>query len=266
LAQQSGNKITFRRDLLAIWGKNHDQDVSNFFNIEIEKSATQSDLRKKYLQALRRTRWLLPFLNALRINRTYLSYETGFDPNLARVRAGMDIFGYFQSYKYFYELRDKPKPLLASCLQILGEAELENVDLENSIALHIRRGDYVAHKETYGLLSTEYYESALAAMDVNKELVLIFSDDIEEAKIVLENSRYFEQMIFVPEISTISAFSLISGCGAIIISNSTFSYWAAMFSKEFTRVISPEKWYRSMEDPRELLPPNWLRIASSWEI
>jgi hypothetical protein len=53
---------------------------------------------------------------------------------------------------------------------------------------------------------------------------------------------------------------------AIIIANSSFSYWAAMINGEKKIVITPNKWFAGLEDPQELYPHDWIRIKNIYEI
>jgi len=49
----------------------------------------------------------------------------------------------------------------------------------------------------------------------------------------------------------------------IVISKSTFSYWAVMLG-QLLKVICPTKWFRFGEDPEDLSPPSWYRTEGLW--
>ena len=51
---------------------------------------------------------------------------------------------------------------------------------------------------------------------------------------------------------------------AIVISNSTFSWWSAAFSKPGTSVYYPSKWFKALDDPEDLIPRDWTPIESEW--
>jgi hypothetical protein len=46
-----------------------------------------------------------------------------------------------------------------------------------------------------------------------------------------------------------------------VIANSSFSFWGAMLANrsEDIDVVAPEPWFSGMPEPRDLIPPNWLR-------
>jgi hypothetical protein len=69
---------------------------------------------------------------------------------------------------------------------------------------------------------------------------------------------------YVAETEPLESLLLLGECQKICISNSTFGYWAAMLGNA-ENVVAPAKWFRNLEDPRDLLHPNWISIPSSWQ-
>ena len=65
------------------------------------------------------------------------------------------------------------------------------------------------------------------------------------------------------EIDSLAAMSL---CSRHIIANSTFSWWGAFLTDGQSKVIAPDKWFRNGDDPYKLIPNNWTRIESKWEL
>jgi hypothetical protein len=51
----------------------------------------------------------------------------------------------------------------------------------------------------------------------------------------------------------------------LVIANSSFSWWAGMLGNPLKNVYCPAKWFRNLEDPKDLYPPNWNIVDSAWE-
>lgn len=201
--------------------------------------------------------------------RRYHSASIGYDTNLEKLVPPVYLEGYFQTFMYFFGLKST-----------VGEISLKSPSewyLNQEIllqkkpftAIHVRRGDYIQHKETYGLLSRIYYEQSLTFLSqININLpVVVFSDEIESAKTLLKDLLPEDTCWVEPPLDSDAAESLLlmSKGNAIIIANSTFSWWAAAIGMEDNVVIAPRKWFRSMEDPLNLYPPTWNQIDSYWE-
>jgi hypothetical protein len=69
-----------------------------------------------------------------------------------------------------------------------------------------------------------------------------------------------------PPIGTDATESLVlmSFGKAIITANSSFSWWAAVSGNRTKKVIAPIPWFKNLDEPKDLIPGNWLRIKSSW--
>lgn len=199
----------------------------------------------------------------------YVSHPIGWDPELAKKVPGKRLRGYFQSHIYASSLDAIDKSLIlelknASPWYKNKLAQIQELDV---VAVHIRRGDYKNNPDI-GTLDMEYYLKALAQIDEKMQFknVWIFSDDKNVgdelrrklgacAQLVIQdaNASDFESMI------------LMSKAKKIIIANSTFSWWAAFLASSGTKVFAPSKWFKSLDDPIDLIPKHWTRIESTWE-
>jgi len=139
------------------------------------------------------------------------------------------------------------------------------------LGIHMRRGDYLEdrHRKTQGALSLQFYlessQEILNRHNINK--IYIFTDDINWAK---KNIKYFSQVeveVIDPPILSDPAESLVllSECKFILISNSTFSWWAGYLSRNNSNVWAPHPWYFGLAEPNHLIPINWQRRESIWE-
>lgn len=214
----------------------------------------------------------------VRGNHTYANFrriqvhqELGFDPKFTIKKHTKELRGYFQSYIYAESLREIYEDSIVSYLRSLPfSIDLNSTSTAGPVSLHMRRGDYETLRTTFGVLDFEYYENALEELHTHKEIkeIWVFSDDILTASTILSRSRFSKLMNFqigssLGEIETLAVMSL---CTRHIIANSTFSWWGAFSSDSQGNVIAPHKWFRNGDDPYKLIPNNWTRIESKWEL
>jgi len=204
---------------------------------------------------------------------TYRSSSVGYDSALESQVLENKIFGYFQTYKYLEqpEVRNFVDSLyLSSTSEWFGKCLADMLELP-TISVHIRRGDYLSLQDSFGVLSGEYYKSAINFTLKNSSIqyarVLVFSDDFALAKELFGNIEvpFPVQFAESPENLPEESLMLMSKSDALVISNSTFSWWAAQLGNQSKFVVRPSKWFRAMSDPEELFPPEWHPQESQWE-
>lgn len=205
----------------------------------------------------------------------FVSHFIGFDNDLENMSLeGKYLSGYFQSARYFQKLEAeipniknvKPNEPSEWFTRIQDEI-LE----KRPIVLHVRRGDYMKHADTYGLLSEEYFVNALTQIrqqipDSKDSEVWVFTDSFDIVKygmpkLVSNEVNVLEVPIEILDSEVLIAMSLSD---KIVISNSTFSWWAATLNTDKLMVVAPSKWYRNMDDPTGLFPNGWARQTSLW--
>jgi hypothetical protein len=69
----------------------------------------------------------------------------------------------------------------------------------------------------------------------------------------------FEDAIFVETGTDEEQMCLMSMAGELVMSNSSFSWWAA-FLGNHKRVTAPEPWFKKTNYCNEIYEPNWERI------
>lgn len=128
--------------------------------------------------------------------------------------------GYFEAY--YEEL--KKQFVRKKSLSKEAMAYQKEIQASVSVALHIRRTDYV-RQEGNAALGLEFYEEALKRMKerTGRFRLYIFTDDKEFVK---EKFKLWEYVL-VEGISDLDEFELMRECYHHIIANSTFSWWAA---------------------------------------
>jgi hypothetical protein len=169
--------------------------------------------------------------------------------------------GYFQTYKYLENLSKNPVQAALS-LKNTNYSKKES----SEVAIHIRRGDYLALKQTFGILSNQYY---LMAIDRLKEIVtpskiVIFSNDRQAAEnLASEIGPLASVFRSNSDVSDAAILIELSGFNYIVTANSSYSWWAAALNNKKT-VVYPKPWFRSLEEPRDLIPLDWIPCAASW--
>lgn len=205
---------------------------------------------------------------------TYRSSGVGYDQALEGQVLENEIFGFFQTYKYLEqpEVRNLIDSLfLSSTSEWFGKC-LSDMQELNTISVHIRRGDYINLQDSFGILSSDYYNSAikftLENSSIKYDRVLVFSDDFVLAKKLFSNVEVSLPVQFAesPENFPEETLFLMSKSDALVISNSSFSWWAAQLGNKSKFVVRPSKWFRAMSDPQDLFPPEWHQQESQWEI
>jgi hypothetical protein len=194
----------------------------------------------------------------------YFLYETkhGFQKNKLRKHDYFD--GYWQSELYFSQYKEEILNDFKFKDRLLLEQNqfFNMIHTSNSIAIHVRRGDYLEYP-MFELLTDEYYESAIQLIKskVSNPVYFIFSDDINWVK---ENMFKHMEVVFVENNSEAQDLFLMSNCKHNVIANSTFSWWGAYLNKSVSKiVISPILWYNNQEtdlSSTDIIPSSWYRI------
>jgi hypothetical protein len=210
--------------------------------------------------------------------KTYFTdkIELGYRPNLIKARRGY-FDGYWGTQDYFIENADllKKEFTLKERFKTNEFNDLvEEAKMTHSVALHIRRGDYVQNdkfSKIFNSLSLDYYKNAIdhvSGKDKNIKL-FIFSDDIGWAKSNLSFLAEIDHVFIENQLNSMDflEFSLMCQCKHFIMANSTFSWWAAWLGqKSNSIVIAPKNWY---SDPsyqkrfqtNNFIPKTWILIS-----
>lgn len=164
----------------------------------------------------------------------------------------------FQSWHYFGHHRESIRRELSvttSTMTRHADAEtLKRIRDTESVSVHIRRTDYLAdHNTKFAVCGPQYFSRCLDLLrDVLKRPVFyVFSDDISWAR-----SEFSAPDInFVSSVqfrsSNINDFVLMANCRSHVISNSTFSWWAAYAGDSSGHTLMPSRWFNDGSAPIE---------------
>jgi hypothetical protein len=175
--------------------------------------------------------------------------------------------GYFGSFEFFRHLRPSIRNLsLLSPSASYGRL-LQEARQQQPIIVHIRRGDYVNHKNTYGLLSSRYYLNAIkiAESHVGPKMVWIFSDDLKEARTIKEELNLSARIIENEfKLNPAEALRIQSEGSANVVANSTFSAWGAALNSQSQIKICPSQYFFDGRDTPHWPPQDWISIEPDW--
>jgi hypothetical protein len=168
-----------------------------------------------------------------------------------------DLFGYYQTEKYFKHIEDEIRSDFSFNLELYENCK-EFISSLNSetISLHIRRGDYVTNPN-HPVQPLEYYQKALELLPNNLP-VLIFSDD---CKWCSSQELFDDDRFMISENSSVDAdLCMMSMCDYHIIANSSFSWWGAWLGNS-QKTIAPKNWFGEScidKDVKDTEFGNWV--------
>jgi hypothetical protein len=209
---------------------------------------------------------------AEKVSRVHSATSLGVDRRLIHTQPGWFVQGYFQTFDYHQSLRDREVP---ADLELIDPSDWylgmsKTMISERPIVLHIRRGDYLKRiNHDIGALSLEYFNKALQTLTelegLNNRPIWVFSDDVAFVKGEFRNQDTSGFVWVQPPQDSDPAESmlLMSKASSIVISNSSFAWWAARVGPK-SNVYAPTKWFKKIADPEGLIPSTWVRVESSW--
>lgn len=173
---------------------------------------------------------------------------------------------YVQSIKYWEKYRYEIKALFSEGLSIPPVQK---------VALHIRRGDYVANPFYVNLWETDYYKKAVFDMEVfylekhgTLPHYIVFcrdnqgwendKKDRQWCRDNLDNLLGDRWTLAPKENSETDDLNLMASCTCLIMANSSFSWWGA-FLGWHEKVIAPRAWHTDEVQRTEPLP-EWTQI------
>lgn len=188
------------------------------------------------------------------------------DISLLKKDAGL-FQGYWQHYLYpeciENELLEDFTFCVSDKIELLKIAN--KIQSENSISVHIRRGDYLGKNENiYGGICTEqYYYNAIQYICKKTEnpVFYFFTDDFEWDIPKFKNIETINiRKLHIEKFEDWYDMYLMSCCKHNIIANSTFSWWGAWLNQNQNKiVVAPKKWLNGY-NIEDICPVEWVRI------
>ena len=199
--------------------------------------------------------------------------DLGFDPLFSRLPDDSMIQGCFPSHRYFGEYEEAVRAEFVAREPLpdsLGRL-LEAMRGCESVAVHVRCGDYLTSAKTrklLGICSDRYYLRAAERMRAELPDVrfFVFSDDVERVRREPWTDALGADAVFVEGVAgcgPVADLTLMSRCRHQVVANSTFSWWAAWLNEnEKKRIVAPSPAYdgTGLKDD-DFYPSEWIRLA-----
>jgi len=158
------------------------------------------------------------------------------------------LFGFFQNPSFFMRYYDEIITLV-NIEKLVAKEEL--LPEQDSVAIHIRMGDYLTDGEIYrhhGFCGYSYYESALKRLSSFQLPCSIYTDNPNSfiIKKLLKNPN---NTLSSPTKSEAIDLYRISKHKYAIIANSSFSLWAALINYKHKKIYYPLFWNEAVSKP-----------------
>lgn len=199
--------------------------------------------------------------------------------NLPWQREDINLLGYFQSEKYWQHCEDVVRDRLKFKKEFIEKVRnpYKEVFNKTTIAISIRRGDYIGNKNYVTLPPTYYilalYEHFPNWKDYN---LLFFSDDPDYCKVhfqCLPNAYFVDNRFdnnnkaryFDLNESAMEQLCLMAQCDHYILANSSFSWWGAYLGEhEESKVVYPAHYFDGQmaagNSTKDLWPDRWVKF------
>lgn len=156
----------------------------------------------------------------------------------------VQLVGYFQAYEYFRYYLENFKDKLT-----LPDIRTDYIE-KNSIAFHIRRGDYKHYQHIFGNVYPYFHRmfDKFRGEDIH-----VYTDSPEEVlqEFVGREFKIFQQSSDLKDLTALTRYDRIVG------SNSSFSWWGAVLGNA-REIIMPDRWLLTVSDP-DIYTDNMIR-------
>lgn len=186
----------------------------------------------------------------------------------AAVRPGTTLFGYFQSPHYFGAISSQIVQLLESArISSADRAATEQMAAAPKLTVHLRRGDYLrpdvaAH---HGMVSTDYVRRALDLLEhlTGARGARVFTDSPAVVEGELAGTTDVD-IVDPDQLGTLATILAMSRGTGFIMSNSSFSWWAAylLHLRDGAPIVAPRPWTAAGDAGVSLLLDKWLTLGA----
>ena len=209
------------------------------------------------------------YLNTIFRNVTFKenlsNYKTYREPNWSYNEKNLiwdrpiEFYGYYQSSKNFLGYGNKIKELFSIDSETKKYLinKYPQILVDNTLSIHIRRGDYEKFPMIHPTISKQYIDQSISLIG-DYSHVFIFSDDKQWIKdnLNLTNSTVVNEKDYIE-------LWLMSLCKNNILSNSSFSWWGSFLNQnDDKKVIVPSIWFgpNGPNNYSDIFEDSWIKI------
>ncbi|MGN1063463.1 MAG: alpha-1,2-fucosyltransferase, partial [Alphaproteobacteria bacterium] len=190
-------------------------------------------------------------------------FTDSFDENMFANPFYISLMGYAQNPRFFNHVAKKIKREFRFKIPLAKKNQLiaKQMERENSICLHVRRGDYLT---VYPTLTLSYYQEAvryILTKDSEKPHLYVFSNDTPWLE---KHFKLPYKVSIIPQNRGIEDMQLMTHCRHNVIANSSFSWWGAYLNPNPNKiVVLPDRWdYWHDTWAADIKPEKWHAIPA----
>lgn len=193
-------------------------------------------------------------------NTTILKYPFHFVNVNLTWNESLEFYGYFQSSKYFYGYESQIRTIFMPTNEFIEKIKEKypQIKNENTLSLHIRRGDYLSISNVLPIVDISYFNECIR-QNGEYDTLFIFTNDKDWAR---ENLSY-DNMVIVDHLDDYEELWMMSLCKNNILSNSSFSWWGAFLNSHSNgKKFAPSLWFGPAGEANyfDIYEPDWVKI------
>lgn len=192
-------------------------------------------------------------------------YSQVYDPNVFQLQGDRYYEGYWQAVSYYQSIRHELLRIFKHGVpNDYNQTLIQNMERENSVGIHIRRGDYLQAPAFSGICDTKYYEKSIELIlrDHKDHHFYIFSNDMPWCRQHITPLLRENEITYVTQNTGSDScwdMFLMTHCKDLIIANSSFSWWGAFLNTQGGRIIAPYPWMNKNAE-MDVYAPEWIKM------